>query len=136
MVGGGGGSGKAYLLNTCENVDDCKQLFKHSNLSTFYLTKLCVCLFRIHSYEEDEWTETALDCLEFCPKGLSGMQTTSLTNESTELHKIKLFQTIADYYMSLTQPLWPDSFTDLQVALLDINNSYNVPNQYNHSLVV
>jgi hypothetical protein len=70
-------------------------------------------------HEEDPWWEAGLDCLESHPNGLDVLDT-SLSEDTKLTQKLRLFQALVDYYGSLSEPLWPECFTDIHIGLLKI----------------
>ena len=81
---------------------------------------LCVQHLSIHfRSEEDLWMDSALDCLEYLPNGIEILDQ-SRSEETDMTQRLRLFQSIADYYNSLPEPLWSEKFVDLHVALYNL----------------
>ena len=69
--------------------------------------------------EGDPWVEAAMDTLECHPRGMD-MLDLSLNKETDLTQKLRLYQSIADYYTSLPEPLWSEKFVDLHLPLLNL----------------
>ncbi|XP_074656145.1 DEP domain-containing protein 7-like isoform X2 [Tubulanus polymorphus] len=69
--------------------------------------------------DEDAWISSAMDCLEYIPKSLKIMDS-YLSETCMKFKKLELFHGIAEYYWNSSNPLLPDGFTDLLVAVLNL----------------
>ncbi|XP_064628859.1 DEP domain-containing protein 7-like isoform X2 [Lineus longissimus] len=67
----------------------------------------------------DDWTKTALDVLEYVPKGTKVMEA-YLTESNEIVQKLKLYQGVIDHYSDVCDPLIPEGFTELVVAILNL----------------
>jgi hypothetical protein len=68
---------------------------------------------------EDLWWDAAIECIDSLPQGLI-MLDVSLTEKSDLTQKLRLYQSIADHYTHLTEPLWSENFVDIHVGLLNL----------------
>ncbi|XP_041350977.1 DEP domain-containing protein 7-like [Gigantopelta aegis] len=68
---------------------------------------------------EDSVMHTAYDCLQCMPKGTSLLSDESFKQGDAQT-KTKLFWKIAKYYSELSEPLLPERFIDLHVAILNL----------------
>ena len=70
-------------------------------------------------FREDIWWDTAIECIDCLPQGLN-MLDVSLTEKSDLTQKLRLYQSIADHYTALNDPLWSENFVDIHVGLLNL----------------
>lgn len=63
--------------------------------------------------------QAAFDCIECLPKGMALLADDTLKQTGTQT-KLKLFKIISKYYQDLSDPLLPERFFDLHMAILNL----------------
>ncbi|XP_046359216.1 DEP domain-containing protein 7-like isoform X1 [Haliotis rufescens] len=63
--------------------------------------------------------QAAFDCIECLPKGMALLADDTLKQAGTQT-KLKLFKIISKYYQDLSDPLLPERFFDLHMAILNL----------------
>ena len=76
-------------------------------------------IFYLYSCD-DAWVDTAYDCLEFIPKGLSLAGETPPDFPPSSQDKIRLYTIISNYYSSRTEPLLSSTNQDLHTGILNL----------------
>ena len=63
--------------------------------------------------------QTALNCIECLPKGIVILEK-DFVRESTTASKIQSFHVLSEHYTTIDEPLLPESFIDLHLAILNL----------------
>jgi len=70
-------------------------------------------------YREDSWWNAAVECVDCIPKSADILDN-SLGEHSDLTQKLRLYQSIADYYVVIDKPMWSENFVDIHVGLLNL----------------
>ena len=68
---------------------------------------------------EDPWVEAAIDCLECQPKATDKLDA-CFSECTTMTKKLRMYQSIEDYYSEELEPLWCNKFTDLHITIYNL----------------
>ena len=102
----------------CEEKENKKQLRRNLIISNVVAKHTNMPFLGIVDFE-DSVMHTAYDCLECMPKGTS-MLSDEYVKQADAQTKTKLFWKIAKYYNELPEPLLPERFIDLHLAILNL----------------
>ena len=80
----------------------------------------------------DDWIRTALDCIELMPKG-EKIVNAYLCESNEIVQKLKLYQGVIAHYTSASEPIIPNGFADVMVAIFNLIMQVRAAQLWKHS---